>query len=69
MCGFIIIREGVNKKTYNFYIFFIKNNKNQNVLKFKNMYLVRISLYLDYSSSKSYVLDQSESIDMHIKKK
>ena len=69
MCGFIIIREGVNKKTYNFYIFFIKNNKNQNVLKFKNMYLVRISLYLDYFSSKSYVLDQSESIDMHIKKK
>ena len=41
----------------------------QNVLKSKNMYVFeRILSYFALFSSKLYVLDYSESIDMHIEK-
>ena len=41
-----------------------------NVLKRKKMYLFRrISSYFDFFPYKSYVLEHSESIDMHIRKK
>ena len=40
----------------------------QNVLKRKIMYWERFQVILEIFPSKSYVLDHSESIDMHIEK-
>ena len=49
-------------------IYFFIQEKMHNVLKRKKLYFGRISFYIEFFLSKSYVLDHSESIDMHIEK-